>query len=568
MSLTGALNIGKSALAAQQAALQVTGNNIANAGNPNYTRQVSTLLPNKDQQIQTGIFVGTGVNLTAIQRQIDEALQGRLRGSTADAEGADTTQQWLGRIESVFNELGDDDLSTRMSNFLGSWSNLANTPQDMGLRQVVLQNGQSVASSLRTVSNDLGDLRTDVDQRLAALANNADQLAQQVAGLNSQIVVAEGGSGGQANGLRDQRDAVLTDLSKLINIKTIPQDNGTINVYVGSEPLVMGTQSLGVALKQQTVNNTVVSTVVFKSNGGAMRLDDSGQLGALYSIRTKDLQNTIDQVDGYAKNLIYEMNKIHASGQGLQGFDTVTSTNAADDTTVPLNDPTSALPFTPQNGSFVVHVTDKATGLVTSTLVKVDLDGLNGDDTTLDSLSATLDGIDNVSASISAGKLTIKADSSAVNLSFSQDSSGTLAALGINTFFTGRSAADIAVNDVVNAQPALLAAAQNGQPADNQTAMAIAALESQPVAGLGGVSLKDNYQQIINGISVAANTAKTDAEATRVVNDTLSSQREALSGVSLDEEAVNLMRQQRGFQAAARLISAVDEMMQTILQLT
>src|SRR3954470_4736147 len=141
MSLTGALNIGRAALAAQHAAIQVTANNIANAGNADFTRQTSDLAPTRDQQIRAGVFIGTGVDLTGIQRQIDEALQGRLRASISDSEGADTTDQWLGRVESVFNELGDDDLSTKLSTFFGSWSNLANKPEDAGLRQVVLQSG-------------------------------------------------------------------------------------------------------------------------------------------------------------------------------------------------------------------------------------------------------------------------------------------------------------------------------------------------------------------------------------------------------------------------------------------
>src|SRR3954469_3992090 len=112
MSLTGALNIGRSALAVQQAALQVTGNNIANAGNADYTRQSASISPNKDQQIRPGVFLGQGVNLDGVRRQIDEALQGRLRGSSSDSESAKTLEQWYGRIEATFNELGDDDLST------------------------------------------------------------------------------------------------------------------------------------------------------------------------------------------------------------------------------------------------------------------------------------------------------------------------------------------------------------------------------------------------------------------------------------------------------------------------
>src|SRR5689334_3307545 len=126
MSLSGALNVGRSALAVHQAAIQVTGNNIANAGNADFTRQTAAVTPGRDQQISGGIFVGTGVNLSAVQRQIDDALQGRLRASFSDNESAAATQQWLGRVESVFNELGDDDLSTRMSKFFASWSNLAN----------------------------------------------------------------------------------------------------------------------------------------------------------------------------------------------------------------------------------------------------------------------------------------------------------------------------------------------------------------------------------------------------------------------------------------------------------
>src|SRR4051794_25429495 len=104
MSLSGALNIGRSALATHQAAIQVTGNNIANAGDPGYTRQVASVSPTKDQQVAPGIFLGTGVNLESVRRQIDEALEARIRGSVSDSESADVTEQWLGRVEAVFNE--------------------------------------------------------------------------------------------------------------------------------------------------------------------------------------------------------------------------------------------------------------------------------------------------------------------------------------------------------------------------------------------------------------------------------------------------------------------------------
>jgi flagellar hook-associated protein 1 FlgK len=320
--------------------------------------------------------------------------------------------------------------------------------------------------------------------------------------------------------------------------------------------------SRGLALKQDVTDGKTTSYVVFKANNGTAQLD-AGQLGGLMAARAK-IGQVVDQIDGIAHNLIFEMNKLHASGQGLQGFASTTATNVVADTAVALNDGRTGLKFKPANGSFVVHVKQKATGVVSSTLVQVDLDGIGGE-TTLDSLRTDLNNITDVGASVSAGKLKIAADSDAVEISFSQDSSGVLAALGVNSFFDGSDARDMALNAAVRDNPALLAAAKNGEPADNQTARLIAGLETKAITALQGQNLKDNYQGMVNGVGVAVASAKTDAEATRVVTETLTSQREALSGVSLDEEAINLMKQQRAFQGAARVVSAVDELMQTIL---
>lgn len=564
MSLIGTLNVGKSALATHQAAIQVTGNNIANAGNADYTRQSASISPSKDQMIRPGVFVGTGVNLTSIQRHIDEALEGRIRGSVSDNEGAATTEQWIGRVESMLNELSDDDLSTQLSTFFNSWSNLANKPQDVGFRQVVVQNGDTVASWLKDLRGQLSALRTDVDNRLAAQVNDADSLAQQIADLNSEIVTAEGGLG-QANGLRDQRDALLKQLSQLVDIRTVNQENGSANVYIGSDPLVLGGDSRGLTMNNETIDGEITPVVTFKQNGGNVRYT-SGQIGALGQVR-KDIGSYVDKLDALAGNVIFELNKLHSSGQGLEGFSNTAATNTVTDTTVALNDPESGLAFKPVNGSFVVHVKDKTTGLVTSTLVQVDLDGLNGNDTTLDSLTASINGVANISATDASGVLKISTDSTQVEVSFSQDSSGVLAALGVNSFYTGKNATDIAVNAAIKSNPSLLAAAKNGEKGDNQTALAIAALESAKLPALDGASLKEKYQSLVNQIAVAASDAKTESEASRVVKETLQAQREALSGVSLDEEAINLIREQRAFQGASRLIAAVDELMQTILQL-
>jgi flagellar hook-associated protein 1 FlgK len=469
-------------------------------------------------------------------------------------------------VESLFNELGDEDLSTQLSTFFGAWSNLANKPQDIALRQVVLQSAGSLAGWITDLRGGLDSLHLDVDGRLRALAGDADQLAQQVADLNGQIVTAEGGAGvagGGANGLRDKRDAVLKELSQLMDVRTV-EDGGVVNVYVGSEPLVVGTSNLGVGVKESAdAEGRPMLKMVFKSNNGQINVT-SGQIGALVGVRD-EISQVVEETDTLAKNLIFELNRIHSSGQGLEGLTNVTGAYSAEDTTAALNDPAAGLDFAAKNGSFVVHVRQKGSGLATSTLVQVDLDGFNGNDTSLDNLAAALDAVDGISASITAGKLRISADSSDTEFSFSQDTSGVLAAVGVNNFFTGSDARDIAVNAALKTKPSLLAAAKNGNAGDNQTALAIAGLESAKLAALSGNSMKETYQTMVNGVAVKAATARTNAEAAATVEETLVIQRESLSGVSLDEEAINLIRQQRAFQAASRVVAAVDELFQTIL---
>lgn len=564
MSLIGSLNIGKQAMTAHQAAIATTGNNISNAGNANYTRQVTDLSASRDRMLRQGIFVGTGVQIDAVRRQIDEALEGRVRAALSENDAAQTNQQWLGQVEAVLNELGDTDLSSRLSTFFSSWSNLANKPQDIGLRQVVIQNGQALASWMNDARQQLGDLQETIDQRLPALVTQADALSQRIADLNGQISAVEGGAG-QANNLRDQRDGIVRQLSTLIDVKTIEQPNGTLNVHVGSEPLVVGTETRGLTTESGGTAAAPAPEVRFKANLGSVSLK-SGQIAGLLESR-QTVGNVVEDVDAIAGSLIFELNKLHSSGQGLEGFSSVTAGNIVEDSAVALNDPASGLLQPPTNGSVVVHVKDKSTGLVTSTLMQIDLDGLNGDDTSLNDLRGSLDGVAGVNAAINAGKLTISADSAAVELSFSQDSSGVLASLGINNFFTGSNARNIAINQNLSDNPQLLAAAKNGQKGDNQTARLIAAMETQPIGAFNGQSLKAKYEGVVTSVATAAASAKSDADAAQGVLETLQAQRESVSGVSLDEEAVNLMREQRAFQGAARLISTVNELMDVVINM-
>ena len=567
MSIWGTLNVARTGLTTSQAALQTVGNNIANASDENYTRQVVRQKSTKPQEVRPGLFVGTGVDVTAVERQIDESVETRLRGSLADAKGTATSSQWLTRLEGVYDELSDQDISTGMSNFFNAWSSLANKPEDAGLRQVVVQQGSTLSDQFQATRSQIVSLRTELNDSIGSYTKQADDLASQVATLNKQISQAEDGDG-QANGLRDQRDGLLKDLSSMLNVTVGNGDDGMVNVYVGSEPLVMNGVSRGLTLRKDTDPDTgdVTQTVVFKADDGTVPLT-SGILGAADDAMDS-IQGALKHVDTLAGSLVFELNKLHASGQGTAGFATTTAENAVADVNARLDSKDADLSFKPTNGSFVVHVKDKATGASTSTLIQVDLenpDGTTG--TSLESLRAALANIDNVNATIHGGKLTVDSDTNATEVSFSQDTSGALAALGINNFFSGSDARDIAVSSKIKNDTTLLNAAANGQPADNGTAKKIAALQDVALGALGGQSLAKSYQNQVTTVASKLEGANNAATAAGVVLDTMTSQRDAISGVNLDEEAIALMRYQRAYQASSRVIAATDEMIQTLLQL-
>ena len=563
MSLLGALDSGSTALQVQQAALQVTGNNIANASNADYSRETANLGEATVVQYTPTLAIGTGVDLTSVQRQVDEALNSRLRSATSDNCSANTQQNWLSQVQSAFNALSGNDVKSQMDTFFTSWSTLANDPTDAGQRQVVLQDGQNVATSISSLQGQLTDLKGSVESDLTTQVQDANSLIGQIATLNGKITTS---SGSNDNSLLDQRDSDLTQLSQLMNINTRVQPDGSVYVYTGSDELVQGVQSSGIQVTNQTDPTTgaLTPTVTFTKTGGTVPVT-GGVVGGLLSARSQivSYQSSIDSTAGA---LIDEVNAVHASGQGTEGYSTVTGTSAVNDATVPLNSTAAGLKDTPKNGSFVVTVTNSSTGKASSTLVNVNLNG-GATQTTLNSLTASLNGINGVTASVTGGQLTI--DAAAGNqITFSQDSSNTLASLGINTFFSGDNASNIAVNSQVMDNPNLVAAAKDGDSGDNQNALALSQLGTKATALLNGESLDSNYQGIVNDLGTQVAAAATNVSASQTVVNTLTTQQNSVSGVSLNEEMVNMIQQQNSFSAASRVINAVNTMMQSVISMT
>jgi flagellar hook-associated protein 1 FlgK len=578
MSLSAALQIGRSALAASQLGIQVAGNNMANAATVGYSRQRIDIESIRGDQSVPGGGAGRGVRVSTIRRQVDGALQARLTGAGADAAGAQTQQRIFEQIETTLGELGTNDLSNELSNFFKVWSERANQTKASGS---VVQQGDRLARFVRELRTDLTSQRRQIDDQIDATVVEANELLESVARLNKAISTSEG-SGAPANTLRDQRDQVIEKLAQIMDVSVIDRGLGGLDVLVGSAPVVLADRAkLLEVLRVNSASGTSVTVRTTGEQGQDLGLA-SGSLGSLLMNRSGAVDATIDRLDTLASSVIFEINKLHStatnatgmvSNTGTLGFSTADRARALNDA---ANESTNGLPFAATNGGFLVQVRERSTGAMQTVRVNVDLDnvtaaGLPGadDDTSAEDIRASLDGIAGLNATFTAdGKLSIVADDG-FDFSFSDDSSGALAVLGVNAYFTGKSGADIAVRTDLLADSTKLATGRmvNGQFVENGTALEMARLQDRSAASLGGVSFADHWRDTSQQVSGATASATTNAQARAMVFESLASQRDALSGVNIDEESIGLMDYQRQYQAAARVISTVDQMTQSLLAL-
>jgi flagellar hook-associated protein 1 FlgK len=577
MSLSAAMEIGRSALAASQIGIQIAGNNMANAATPGYSRQLGRFVSVRGAAAQMGLSIGGGVSVNAVQREVDNALQGRLWGATSDQSAAQAQQQIYSQVEDTLGELGDHDLSSQLSAFFQGWSEQGNQTPTAG---AVVQQGDQLASFIRQLRGTLTGQRQQIDSQIGAGVDRANQLLVQIAGLNQAIAGSEVG-GAQANVLRDQRDGAISELSTFVDVHVVDHGTQGVDVLVGSTPVVLGAQSRGLQVKTQVVNGDTQISIGTVAGAQTLNLG-SGSLGALVAQRTAAVDDTVAKLDKLASNVIFEVNKLHSTGRNADGLTTTTGTLSipTGDRAIALNDPNNAtfggLPFHAINGGFMVNVRDKGTGTVTSVRINVDLDGITNagtpgttDDTTATDILNKFNTIPGLSASFTPdGKLKVDA-AQGFDFSFSDDSSGAVAVLGLNAYFTGKDAKDIGVRDDLKADPTLLTRGRdvNGQFVENGTALGIAGLQDLSIPSLGGQTLQGLWRESVQTVGANASGAKTAAQAAAVVRDSLDSQRSAVSGVSVDEESINLMDYQRQYQGAAKIISVADSMMQELMQL-
>jgi flagellar hook-associated protein 1 FlgK len=566
MSLFGSLQLASNSMQAQQIGLQVVGQNMANANTPGYSVEQAILTPAPVQR-QGNLTLGLGVQVSAIVQKVDDFLNQRLRGTNSDVGNSQTQAQVYQNLESIVGALNDNNLQSSLNSFFSSISGVLNQPESVSVRNLAVLQGQTLAGDINQMSKRVVSARSDLNTQVEGMTSDINRLVGDIAHLNTQITTTEGGtlSHSQAVGLRDKRNQDLSDLSKLIGIRVEEQPSGAANVYVGGDYLVFEGTSRQVETAYSTDQGFSAAHINLVDTNAPLDTQ-TGQLNGLLTARDKILSGFLDKLNGFASKLTFEFNKVYSSGQGLTGYQSMTSTYAATSKSNPLDN--AGLPFTPVNGSFQVQVLNKQTGLTQTTNITVDLNGLDQNETSLEGLASQLNAVSGLNATITnSGNLSLSTTSPDLQFTFANDNSGALAALGLNTFFTGTTAADIGVNQAVVNDPGKFAGSSAGIGIDTGNATQLANFMNQPLSSAGGTTLTDVYNQMVGDVTQGSSVAQSVSQGYQTFQQTLQGQQSSISGVSIDEEAVKMITYQRAYQASARLISTINDLLNTLMQL-
>ncbi len=566
MGLNATLAMAKQSLEIFGTGIQVAGQNISNAGTPGYIRE-ELVLNAADPFRQGALVLGTGAQISGIQQQIDLFLETRIHSANTEYSSIQERNLIYKQLESELRELSGGDLSTGLNDFLATINNVVNQPNSIPNRDFVINEAEKFATEISSLRLRVNELREVQSVNVENLVKEANELIDTIVDLNPKIsrLEASGLLQSDAGGLRTQRYTALNRLSELVPVRYRERNDGAIDVFTGSDFLVLAGTSQKLTLQTDTDRGVVVHEVLLSQTNSTISRT-GGELKGIVEGRDDILGGFVDELDTYTSNLIFEFNKIHASGQGTAGFEQLTSASRALDPTVTLNSTQSGLPFQATHGSFQIKVTNKTTGLTNTSTINVDLDGI-GADTTLNSLSAAIGGVANLSSTVTTdGHLTINA-SSDFEFQFANDTSGALATIGINTLFMGSNSNDIQINSVIKQNQQFLATGQGGGPSDGSNAVLLAAFAENPIGALGGINLDGYYEKIVGNVAQSSASEAALSEGAQAFRESLFGQREQFSGVSIDEETINVLKFQRAFQSAARLVSTVDELFTILLNI-
>jgi flagellar hook-associated protein 1 FlgK len=457
-SLFASLDIGRKSLQSHQLALQVTSNNMSNINTPGYSRQHAVFEADFSVQTSAGL-IGSGVTVKNIASARDQFIELRVVEETQHASEQEAMFNTLDQIQRILPS-GSGGVQDGISQFFNSFSTLANNPESSALRNAVLSAAQNLATSFNGAARQLEETQSSVNRSIEDAVNKVNILAGNVATLNQEIIVAEGG-GTEASGLRDQRQEYIKELSSLVDVRYYEAQDGAFYVSVaGGHSLVSGNTAQPLSAVPVGIQGH------FEVRSGVNNITNlisGGEVAGFIEIRDQKIPTYLGDLDTLANTVINQVNTQHALGTDLLG-------NAG--------------------GNFFNPTPVPAAPLV-----------------------------------LPAG-----------------------------------AARNFSVNAALVADPRLVAAGQSGEAGDNANALALAGLAAVKTLNGGTETFAEGFASLQFRVGTDTQGAKRTLDAQSAVLTQLQNQRDSVSGVSLDEEALDMVRFQRAYQAATKFISTIDQL--------
>lgn len=548
------LNTAKLGLLAQQLAIEVTGQNIANVQTEGYSRQEVNFEATNPRSFSLG-QLGTGVRVAGIERAHDGFLFSQILSEGDTLGRFQIRKDVFDQLELLLSETNGQSLNQSLSKFFDGLQDVASNPTGLPERSSLLAEAQNLASAFNYLGESLFQIQQNLDSAISVEVAKINSLAQEIAALNKSIHANEPTTF-SANDLRDKRDLKVKELSELIDLNFVDEQDGQISLTLDDgTPLVLQSTAFTMDTSINGNNKSFLDIGIQDSAGNSTNITSSitgGTLRGYLDMRDTEVEGVRDKLDRLAAGFVQEFNEIHQQGFGIDGSTGNNFFNALKTTVLTNVNNTGSATLTASNGDPSNISIDK---------YEITLTGTN-------SFSLA-----NLTTGASSGTFTFTSGST-FNLAngFAVTISGTPAVGDKFKLSVSESAArDFSVSNGVLSNSNKVSAGLNSST-DGANASKLAELQSKLVfdsvtlkAGSGTFTFDEFYSSIVSTVGIQSFSSQSTLSQQDGILLQLNARRESIAGVSIDEEMINMIKFQQAYNAAARLIGVADELLDTII---
>lgn len=617
MSFSG-LEVGKRSLNAHQRAMGVTGHNISSANKEGYSRQkveMDTITNRHEKYGQVGI----GAEVGEINRARDSFIDDRIMKEKSANSKWEIRDINIKHMEYIINEPSDQSIRKVLDEYWEAMQDLSQNPEDMSTRVSVRERAVALTNIVSSTYERFETLRKDFDQNINVVANDINSSLRRLAEINGQIRRVEAG-GGKANDLRDEFDLLTEKLSEMVNVKVIRKGN-EMAVAIGGRTAVQGDTFKEISIRRDAKVNEGFAQLYWDDLDEPV-LVQTGKLKGLMELRDEDTIKYMKYMDQLAIGLIDNTNDVNRAGfdfRGVAGGDFFEAFETYEEVRDINNDKEKEAAIYKMRGNKVVEdnkrplkqtmkVNNDATGTAEVITVPYSEKGsfeINGVlvnyDTEKDSLNNIVENINKAKAGIVASldpnnRLVLRGEKEEdyVIKTLVQKQGNFLYEMGIlkkDTEYNYKNVKDldnitedrkgsprekaafrmaVAINNVEN-----IAAARgmdtdgDGIPdkpnpvGDGANALKMASIKSEKA--IGRFTYEEFFKSIVSDLGISSQEAKKFLENQNILINNLEQRRQSTVGVSLDEEMAEMLKFQHGYDAAAKYMKTVDQMIETVI---